>query len=390
MYAIDKEKFGTFVAQLRRETNMTQKELAERLYISDKAVSKWERGLSIPDVALLVPLAEQLGVTVTELLECRRIPQEEPMDSEQTEELVQKVIGLTAEESRNNRPGLGWWLLGSIVAGGMELGLMTLAGIPWEEIVASVGIVMLLMAVFGLHFCIFARKQLPKYYDENRITCYSDGILRMNLPGVSFNNSNWPHILRAAQLWCLLGLVLTPALFFLFRSFAPRAWQDSWLFVMLFLTLGGLFIPMVMAAKKYEFGEGRSRSKSGGWKQFVWIPVAAVLAALLLMTGSFSSGSGLRVGWSERKGLDYWSATYMHYDGWRQRTINWDGKAELLYAEIETESGELDLAVTDEAGNTLFFRENIGTDSFEIPISGRCRVRVTADGHKGGIHLVWK
>ena len=65
---IDREKFGAFLAQLRKERGLTQKELAERLFVSDKAVSKWERCQSLPDVALLLPLAEILGVSVTELL----------------------------------------------------------------------------------------------------------------------------------------------------------------------------------------------------------------------------------------------------------------------------------------------------------------------------------
>ena len=46
MYTIDNEKFGTFLSQLRRDRGMTQKDLAERLFVSDKAVSKWERGVS--------------------------------------------------------------------------------------------------------------------------------------------------------------------------------------------------------------------------------------------------------------------------------------------------------------------------------------------------------
>lgn len=46
MFRIDNQKFGAFVAELRREKGMTQKELAERLFVSDKAVSKWERGVS--------------------------------------------------------------------------------------------------------------------------------------------------------------------------------------------------------------------------------------------------------------------------------------------------------------------------------------------------------
>ena len=68
MYEIDYAKFGTFLSQLRREKGMTQKELAERLFLSDKAVSKWERGLSLPDIALLQPLADLFEVTITELL----------------------------------------------------------------------------------------------------------------------------------------------------------------------------------------------------------------------------------------------------------------------------------------------------------------------------------
>ena len=47
MYTIDNEKFGTFLSQLRRDRGMTQKDLAERLFVSDKAVSKWETGGSL-------------------------------------------------------------------------------------------------------------------------------------------------------------------------------------------------------------------------------------------------------------------------------------------------------------------------------------------------------
>lgn len=46
MYSIDNEKFGKFLTEIRKEKAMTQKELAEKLFVSDKTVSKWERGLS--------------------------------------------------------------------------------------------------------------------------------------------------------------------------------------------------------------------------------------------------------------------------------------------------------------------------------------------------------
>jgi transcriptional regulator with XRE-family HTH domain len=65
---MDNEKMGQFIAELRKSHQMTQKGLAEKLNVSDKAVSKWERGLSCPDISLLSPLSNILGVTTTELL----------------------------------------------------------------------------------------------------------------------------------------------------------------------------------------------------------------------------------------------------------------------------------------------------------------------------------
>lgn len=103
MFQIDKAEFGTFVAQLRAEKGLTQKALAELLYVSDKAVSKWERGLSLPDISALMPLSEILGVTVTELLEGRHIENAEEMDAQQVESLLKKAIGMSDEQSKPSR-----------------------------------------------------------------------------------------------------------------------------------------------------------------------------------------------------------------------------------------------------------------------------------------------
>ena len=69
---MDAMKTGGLIAQVRREKELTQRDLAERLHVSVQAVSKWERGRSCPDVGLLEPLAEALGLTVTELLSGQR------------------------------------------------------------------------------------------------------------------------------------------------------------------------------------------------------------------------------------------------------------------------------------------------------------------------------
>ena len=66
-----KQTFGNMVAALRREKGMTQLELAEKMGVTDKAVSKWERDLSFPDVSSIPKLAEIFDVTVDELIQVK-------------------------------------------------------------------------------------------------------------------------------------------------------------------------------------------------------------------------------------------------------------------------------------------------------------------------------
>lgn len=65
---MDAQKFGTFITQCRKEKGMTQSELAAKIMVTDKAVSRWERGKGFPDINLLLPLAEALEVSVFELM----------------------------------------------------------------------------------------------------------------------------------------------------------------------------------------------------------------------------------------------------------------------------------------------------------------------------------
>lgn len=65
---MDQEKIGKFIYECRKNKNITQMELASKLLVSNRAVSKWENGLSMPDVALFNPLCEILGVSINELL----------------------------------------------------------------------------------------------------------------------------------------------------------------------------------------------------------------------------------------------------------------------------------------------------------------------------------
>lgn len=70
---MDAKKFGSFIAATRKESNMTQMDLAKKLQVTDKAVSKWERGLGFPDINTIEPLADALGVSVLEIMRSERI-----------------------------------------------------------------------------------------------------------------------------------------------------------------------------------------------------------------------------------------------------------------------------------------------------------------------------
>lgn len=254
MFSIDKQKFGEFVAALRREKGITQKELAARLFISDKAVSKWETGASVPNIDLLIPLAEILGVTVTELLMCQRIERCNSLDSTQVEDVVKTAITYPAYADGKPRAyqGKGKWgviYVLSLFISGFEVLFLYKSG----RICNGLFTALALSAVFGLYFCFFAKTKLPAYYDENRIGAYSDVFFSMNIPGVSFNNSNWGKILAVGRVWTVALMVVYPIICFIETLlFTGTLLATVDLYLSLFLILGGLFIPMYIVGKKYE------------------------------------------------------------------------------------------------------------------------------------------
>lgn len=69
---MEAKEFGEFIAETRKQKQITQAELAKKLNVTDKAVSRWERGLGFPDINTLEPLAEALGITLTELMSCSK------------------------------------------------------------------------------------------------------------------------------------------------------------------------------------------------------------------------------------------------------------------------------------------------------------------------------
>ena len=88
---MDAKTFGLFLAECRKEKNMTQTELAEKLHVTDKAVSRWERGVGFPDINTIEPLAEALGVSVLELMKSQRITAQ-AVSREEAAEIVSDAL----------------------------------------------------------------------------------------------------------------------------------------------------------------------------------------------------------------------------------------------------------------------------------------------------------
>ena len=86
------KSIGEVISTLRKEKGMTQKELADKLNITDKAVSKWERDISLPDTATIPKLAEVLEVSVDELMNAKSVPVSEHKGAGQIVSIILKAI----------------------------------------------------------------------------------------------------------------------------------------------------------------------------------------------------------------------------------------------------------------------------------------------------------
>lgn len=96
---MNQEKIGKFILKLRREKNMTQQELADRIGVTDRAISKWENGRGLPDLSLMMPLCKELGITINELISGEQIEKEDYQSK--LEENIFKTIDYTNRKFAN-------------------------------------------------------------------------------------------------------------------------------------------------------------------------------------------------------------------------------------------------------------------------------------------------
>lgn len=99
---MDAHGFGAFVAGRRRERNMTQADLASKIQVTDKAVSRWERGLGFPDINIIEPLADALEVSVLELMKSERMAANQ-VTGEEASEAIADTLNVARLQRRRER-----------------------------------------------------------------------------------------------------------------------------------------------------------------------------------------------------------------------------------------------------------------------------------------------
>ena len=113
---MDQIKIGKFIADERKRKGYTQKKLSEKLEISDKTISKWERGNGFPEVSLLLPLCNELEITVNELLSGERVSEEDYLKKAE-----ENMVNLDREAQESKK---------KIVLSAMVAGLTIIAAVP--------------------------------------------------------------------------------------------------------------------------------------------------------------------------------------------------------------------------------------------------------------------
>ena len=113
---MDQIKIGKFIADERKRKGYTQKQLSEKLEISDKTISKWERGNGFPEVSLLLPLCNELEITVNELLSGERVSEEDYLKKAE-----ENMVNLVREALESKK---------KIVLSAMVAGLTIIATVP--------------------------------------------------------------------------------------------------------------------------------------------------------------------------------------------------------------------------------------------------------------------
>ena len=158
--SMDQLKIGRFIAERRKQNGLTQMQLAEKLNITDRAISKWENGKSLPDSSIMLELCEVLGITVNDLLSGEVVTVNDYKDSEKL------LLEMVKEKEKADERLLTIEIVIGTISTVLSLALVLVSAYApmtnWLRIVlGGTGFVFL----FVIAFCMLKIEQVAGYYE---------------------------------------------------------------------------------------------------------------------------------------------------------------------------------------------------------------------------------
>ena len=179
---MDQVKIGKFIAQRRKEKNMTQAELAEKLNITDRAISKWETGKGMPDSSIMLDLCNELNISVNELLSGEMIEMKEY--NNKSEELLLKM---TQEKEKRDKEFLNMEIFIGILVSIILISCVFIASFVNMQSWLRIGLIIigLIPFIIGIGYAIKI-EQVAGYYECQNchykyVPNYKDVLLAMHI-----------------------------------------------------------------------------------------------------------------------------------------------------------------------------------------------------------------
>ena len=179
---MDQVKIGKFIAECRKTKNLTQMQLAERLNITDRAVSKWENGKSMPDTSIILELCEVLKISVNELLSGEKIDME---NNNQINE--QLLLDMAKElEKKNKTIWNAMWTIMTVSIIGLIGGLAIIAFLmpegPWMLVaILALCVVFLIPCFYALKLEVSVGAYKCKNCGHEIVPTYSEALNAMHM-----------------------------------------------------------------------------------------------------------------------------------------------------------------------------------------------------------------
>lgn len=157
---MDMVKIGTFIAKIRKEKGLTQQKLAEKLNVSDRAVSKWERGINLPDSSIMIHLCKILGISVNELLTGDYIN-----DDNYINKAEENLLSLKEKYQKSNKELLKMEIVIGYLSSITFLTLIFIVSFIDMSIILKVGLIILALIEFiiGISFAIELERKVGYY-----------------------------------------------------------------------------------------------------------------------------------------------------------------------------------------------------------------------------------